>query len=66
MENILLTLQNIDPYNLCIAIVAINMTIIGLTSIAESKSVIGADYSDFLIKKYLNHNSYTNPYLYNK
>jgi len=28
------------------------MTIIGLTSIAESKSVIGADYSDFLIKKY--------------
>lgn len=52
MENIILTLENMDAYNLCISIVAINMTIIGLTSIAESKSVIGADYSTFLIKKF--------------
>lgn len=35
-----------------LAIIAINMTIIGLTSLAESKTIIGVDYGKFLIKKY--------------
>ncbi len=35
-----------------LAIIAINMTIIGLTSLAESKSVIGIDYGQYLIKSY--------------
>lgn len=35
-----------------LAIIAINMTIIGLTSLAESKKVIGIDYGQFLIKRY--------------
>ena len=34
------------------AIIAINMTIIGLTSLAEFKKVIGIDYGNFLIKKF--------------
>lgn len=35
-----------------LAIMAINMTIIGLTSLAESKTIIGVDYGKFLVKKY--------------
>ncbi|MGF1848610.1 hypothetical protein [Vibrio lentus] len=48
----------IDTYGLVtdgsvwLAIIAINMTIIGLTSLAESKSVIGIDYGQYLIKSY--------------
>lgn len=38
--------------SLIIAIIAINMTIIGLTSLAETKKVIGVDYGKFLVKKY--------------
>lgn len=38
--------------SLIMAIIAINMTIIGLTSLAEFKKVIGIDYGSFLIKKY--------------
>ncbi|WP_235549848.1 hypothetical protein [Paenibacillus sp. Soil766] len=38
--------------SLVMAIIAINMTIIGLTSLAESKSVIGIDYGRFLIRRY--------------
>lgn len=38
--------------SIVLAIIAINMTIIGLTSLAESKKVIGVDYGQFLIKKY--------------
>ncbi len=38
--------------NLIIAIIAINMTIIGLTSLAETKRIIGVDYGKFLVKKY--------------
>lgn len=34
------------------AIIAINMTIIGLTSLADFKKVVGVDYGTFLIKKY--------------
>src|SRR5699024_7984014 len=39
-------------HNLIMAIIAINMTIIGLTSLAETKKIIGIDYASFLIKKY--------------
>ena len=35
-----------------LAIIAINMTIIGLTSLAETKNVIGIDYGKYLIKSY--------------
>ncbi|MBU3133141.1 hypothetical protein KPL40_11835 [Clostridium gasigenes] len=38
--------------NLIMAIIAINMTIIGLTSLADKKTVIGVDYGDFLIKEF--------------
>ena len=38
--------------SLIIAIIAINMTIIGLTSLAETKRIIGVDYGKFLVKKY--------------
>ncbi|SFF58471.1 hypothetical protein SAMN05216353_102182 [Halobacillus alkaliphilus] len=38
--------------NLIIAIIAINMTIIGLTSLAETKRIIGVDYGKFLVKRY--------------
>lgn len=38
--------------SLIMAIIAINMTIIGLTSLAEFKKVIGIDYGSFLIKKF--------------
>lgn len=38
--------------SLIMAIIAINMTIIGLTSLAEFKRVIGIDYGNFLIKKF--------------
>ena len=34
------------------AIIAINMTVIGLTSLADTKSVIGVDYGKFLVTKY--------------
>jgi hypothetical protein len=42
----------IYDHNLLMAIIAINMTIIGLTSLAETKKIIGIDYGKFLIKKY--------------
>ncbi|WP_117168501.1 hypothetical protein [Paraliobacillus sediminis] len=38
--------------NLIIAIIAINMTVIGLTSLAEMKNVVGIDYGRFLLRKY--------------
>ena len=38
--------------SLIMAIIAINMTIIGLTSLADFKKVIGIDYGSFLIKKF--------------
>lgn len=38
--------------SLIMAIIAINMTIIGLTSLADFKKVVGVDYGTFLIKKY--------------
>jgi hypothetical protein len=38
--------------NLIMAIIAINMTVIGLTSLAETKRVIGVDYGKFLVRKY--------------
>lgn len=38
--------------SLLIAIIAINMTVIGLTSLAETKKIIGVDYGRFLVKKY--------------
>lgn len=51
MENVFnLTIQ--CDNNLILAIIAINMTVIGLTSLAESKSIIGIDYGEFLVKKY--------------
>lgn len=37
---------------LILAIIAINMTVIGLTSLADKKTVIGVDYGEFLIKKF--------------
>ncbi|MFA1642604.1 hypothetical protein AB5N96_07045 [Chryseomicrobium imtechense] len=38
--------------NILFAIIAINMTVIGLTSLAESKNIIGVDYGKFLLRKY--------------
>lgn len=38
--------------SLILAIIAINMTIIGLTSLADAKTVIGVNYGDFLIRKF--------------
>lgn len=38
--------------SIIIAIIAINMTVIGLTSLAETKKIIGVDYGRFLVKKY--------------
>jgi len=38
--------------SLIIAIIAINMTVIGLTSLAEMKNVVGIDYGRFLLRKY--------------
>ncbi|MFC4386591.1 hypothetical protein ACFOZ1_02080 [Gracilibacillus marinus] len=40
-----------DP-NIMYTIIAINMTIIGLTSLADMKSIIGIDYGRFLLTKY--------------
>jgi hypothetical protein len=37
---------------LIMAIIAINMTVIGLTSLADKKCVIGVDYGTYLITKY--------------
>ncbi|WP_165976170.1 hypothetical protein [Bacillus salipaludis] len=34
----------INDVSLIMAIIAINMTIIGLTSLAETKKIIGVDY----------------------
>jgi hypothetical protein len=42
---------NLDP-GLFMAIIAINMTVIGFTSLADTKCVIGIDYGKFLIKKF--------------
>lgn len=42
----------VQDTNLIFTIIAINMTVIGLTSLADMKSVIGIDYGKFLIKKY--------------
>lgn len=38
--------------SLIFAIIAINMTVIGLTSLAEMKNVVGIDYGKFLLRKY--------------
>lgn len=38
--------------SLIMAIIAINMTVIGLTSLADKKTVIGVDYGEFLIKEF--------------
>ncbi|SDO05583.1 hypothetical protein [Alkalicoccus daliensis] len=38
--------------SLILAIIAINMTIIGLTSLAETKRVVGVDYGKFLVRKF--------------
>lgn len=51
MKNLYGIISNFDN-SIILAIVAINMTVIGLTSLADTKSVIGIDYGDFLIKKY--------------
>lgn len=42
----------ITDASIMFAIIAINMTVIGLTSLAESKTIIGVDYGRFLLKKY--------------
>lgn len=39
-------------YAIVLTIIGINMTVIGLTSLAESKNVIGIDYGRFLIKRF--------------
>lgn len=38
--------------SIIMAIIAINMTVIGLTSLADAKSIIGVDYGKFLINKF--------------
>lgn len=38
--------------SLIFAIIAINMTVIGLTSLADMKSVVGIEYANFLLRKY--------------
>jgi hypothetical protein len=52
MMNEIFNFKIIYDNSLILAIVAINMTVIGLTSLAESKSIMGIDYGKFLIKKY--------------
>lgn len=43
----------INDGNIWLALIAINMTIIGLTSLAETKRIIGIDYGKFLIRSYV-------------
>lgn len=38
--------------NILLTMISINMTIIGLTSLAEKKTIIGVDYGKYLISKY--------------
>lgn len=38
--------------NILLTMISINMTIIGLTSLAEKKTIIGVDYGKYLINKY--------------
>ena len=52
MENMCLFANLYNSNSLFISIIAINMTIIGLTSLADAKSVVGIDYGKFLVNKY--------------
>ncbi|MGD7053953.1 hypothetical protein [Sutcliffiella horikoshii] len=52
MKEIINFSEIIFDNSLIMAMIAINMTIIGLTSLAESKSIIGIDYGKFLVRKY--------------
>ena len=47
-----LNIPMIYDNSLVMAIIAINMTIIGLTSLADQKCVIGIDYGKFLVTKF--------------
>ena len=38
--------------SILLTMISINMTIIGLTSLAEKKTIIGVDYGKYLINKY--------------
>lgn len=38
--------------NILLTMISINMTIIGLTSLAEKKTIIGVDYGKYLINNY--------------
>ena len=50
--NHILNSEIILDNGLIMAIIAINMTVISLTSLADKKTVIGIDYGEFLIKEY--------------
>lgn len=52
MEQFINISELVNDGSVWLAIIAINMTIIGLTSLAESKNIIGVDYGKFLIKFY--------------
>lgn len=52
MTSILDIQKMVNDGSLWLAIIAINMTIIGLTSLAETKNIIGVDYGKYLIKFY--------------
>lgn len=47
-----LNIKFIFDNSLIMAIIAINMTVIGLTSLADKKTIIGIDYGEFLIKEF--------------
>ena len=44
--------QIIDSVPVWLSLIAINMTVIGLTSLADRKTIIGVDYSKYLLKNY--------------
>lgn len=44
--------QIINSVPIWLSIIAINMTVIGLTSLADRKTIIGIDYSKYLLKSY--------------
>lgn len=52
MYNILDINKLVFNHSIWLTIIAINMTVIGLTSLAETKKIIGVDYGKFLIKSY--------------
>lgn len=52
LESLFNCVDNIAIFDVLLAIIAINMTVIGLTSLAESKYIAGIEYGKYLTQKY--------------